>query len=145
MFKKLLTISLAVLVLIGCGKKEVTEDMLIGTWKCQYIDSKLSYKSGDELSPIHSLKIFYVSYIRKNEQLYAIKKDGNNEEELFDFTLRSNETIHPKDGSSMEFESQYNYVSNNEFNHIFEQKHFLPGNDNFEFKVSMTSNCRRDK
>jgi hypothetical protein len=44
--KKFLLISLIGFALIGCGGKEVTEDMLIGDWKCKGSEQTAKWKNG---------------------------------------------------------------------------------------------------
>ncbi|WP_392560033.1 hypothetical protein [Orbus mooreae] len=45
MFKKLLVISITTLVLVGCGKKEVTRSMLFGGWYCNSESTTSNYES----------------------------------------------------------------------------------------------------
>jgi len=141
-----LFIFISVIFFVGCGeKKEVTKDMLIGTWHCEYIDSKLKFKSGHEISPM-DLENFDVTYVKKDNQFYEIKKYKNKEEEkIYKFGNSIKETVPMSDGSIQKADFQFKYISNDEFNEITEVQKSMPNNDNLEFQLNMMLNCKRAK
>ncbi|MWN91336.1 hypothetical protein GQ597_11575, partial [Gilliamella sp. Pra-s65] len=44
--KRILLISLVSLVLFGCKEKKVTEEMLVGDWRCDFAQQIAKWKDG---------------------------------------------------------------------------------------------------
>ncbi|OCG08817.1 hypothetical protein A9G13_01785 [Gilliamella sp. wkB178] len=152
--KKILLVSIIGLVLFGCDKKQVTEDMLIGDWKCMY--KMDTWKNG-----VHSDKIdtwvynrfiddsirqadnINMKFFKKNGQLYrniggeskafnlAIYYDQPEETESY--TIAHTKTIRAID-----------YLSDDKFKiNLIREIHSDIEEDYTKFQMAMT--CDRKK
>lgn len=116
MFKKLLTISVAVLVLTGCGKKEVTEDMLIGSWECVHqtlYDIENTSKDHRNYVINNILEKYEKNSYGMTRQSYTLPP------EKFTF-IRKDERPYRNMDSTTEYKKTYEYiyVSDNEFKYV---------------------------
>lgn len=118
MFKKITAFLLLGLVLFGClpGGKNVTEDMLIGSWTCHYqglynIENTSTDKRNFEINNII--------------QKYEKQKDGSMTLQNYHlppkkFSFKRYEKRHRNFDENIEYDriSEYQYVSDDEFKHV---------------------------
>ncbi|XKM13199.1 hypothetical protein RCS94_09215 [Orbaceae bacterium ac157xtp] len=115
MFKKLLVVSEAVFVLTGCGK-EVTEDMLVGQWKCDY----------KALYDIENTSRDYRNYVINDILNKYEKNDRGMTRQAYtlppeEFTfIRLDDSPYSGVDRTTEYKvtKEYIYVSDNEFKHV---------------------------
>lgn len=117
--KKLLLVSFIGIVLVGCGEKQITSEMLIGEWSCTSSNFNADWKEGKfqtyGVPKIEQVKFKY--YMSDNILMVTSEMDGghprqfdldeirklNNKEEIADY-YKSKENV------------ELNYISNDEYN-----------------------------
>ncbi|WP_392559644.1 hypothetical protein [Orbus mooreae] len=119
MFKKLMVISVSIILLVGCGEKEqVTEDMLLGEWLCKRRVKEYDYNrdaSAFNYSERWQGDPVNITYKKENGVMFYFL-DGNpfNLYE-FEFKIKDIRSSELRDGVIFESYKEYIFISNNEY------------------------------
>lgn len=56
--KRILSVALVCLALLGCGEKKITEEMLVGEWECTISNQEAKWENGvfQDFTPPKSIK-----------------------------------------------------------------------------------------
>lgn len=116
MIKKLLTLSVAALILVGCGKKKVTENMLVGSWVCNQ-QNLYDVENTSKDHRNHEMNDILIKY-EKNGDAMTLQYH-NLPPEKFTF-IRLDERPYGNVDSQIENQRvyEYIYVSDNEFKYV---------------------------
>jgi hypothetical protein len=143
--KKFLLISLIGFALVGCGGKEVTEDMLIGDWECSGSSQYAIWENGefqDYLPAVDSEKLL-VKYFKEGDNFF-VKKPHFEEKIPLDFKEMngSYDKSYPELEISIVGFNKLEYISGDEFKSSFEG--VLTGKE-LKHKTKILSHCTRMK
>ena len=119
--KKLILISLVSIALFGCGEKKVTEEMLIGDWRCNFKEQVAKWKNGlfQDYAPPIDHETSLVTYLKVDNDLFVktpnsfrkIKQYVNKMDGSFEYSIGDMKTV----GFN-----KLEYISDDEFKSISE-------------------------
>ncbi|MWN06514.1 hypothetical protein [Gilliamella sp. Pas-s95] len=141
--KKILLVGLIGVALLGCGKKKVTEEMLIGNWECSSIEQRAKWKNGmfqDYSTSIDHGKSV-VTYLKENDDFF-VKWPGSNEMVKEDFKKLNRSYNSTLNGMRLSGFNRFEYISDNEFKMISELAITQDKKENNE-KSKISMHCTR--
>lgn len=143
--KNLLFIGLIGFTLIGCGEKKVTEEMLIGDWRCDFKEQVAKWKNGvfQDYAPPVDHEASLVTYLKEDDNLFVKLPDSNNKIKQ-DFK-KLNESYENSIGDTkISGFNKLEYISDNEFKWIYENT-IIHDNSEDNAKTKVLTHCTRIK
>lgn len=143
--KRILLISLVSLVLFGCEEKKVTEEMLIGDWRCDFAQQIAKWKNGvfQDYAPPVDHEASLVTYLKEDNDLFVklpdsdrkIKQDFKKLNESYEDSLGDRRIV----GFT-----KLEYISDNEFKLTSESTRTQDKQEDNE-KIKTLMHCTRIK
>ncbi|MWN30858.1 MULTISPECIES: hypothetical protein [unclassified Gilliamella] len=119
--KKILLVGLIGVALFGCGKKKVTEKMLIGNWECSITEQRAKWENGgfqNYSAPIDHGKSV-VTFLKENDDFF-VKWSSTDEIVKEDFKKLNKSFNGFLAGIQFSGFNGFEYISDNEFKMISE-------------------------
>lgn len=119
--KKIALFGLIGFILTGCGEKKVTEEMLIGDWRCNFKEQVAKWKNGlfQDYAPPIDHETSLVTYLKVDNDLFVktpnsfrkIKQYVNKMDGSFEYSIGDMKTVGL---------NKLEYISDDEFKSISE-------------------------
>ena len=149
--KKFLLLSLIGITLVACGKKKITNEMLVGEWSCHYNDLRAPWKDGQFLDYINeqngSVKVHY--YMQDNTLMMSYNDNSDHASPFnLDELLAMNGIEEIVSNLKTKNIVELNYISNDEFNfNEIQEVTYLYGTnaqeENYNVKLKSELSCKR--
>lgn len=119
--KKILLVGLIGVALFGCGKKKVTEEMLIGNWECSTTQQIAKWKKWafEDYSTSIDRGKSVVTFLKENDDFF-VKWPGSDEMVKEDFKNLNRRHNGILAGMKLSSYKRFEYISDNEFKMISE-------------------------
>lgn len=144
--KRIALIGLVSLALFGCGEEKVTEEMLIGDWRCDATKQHEKWENGVlQDNPIIGHGETLVTYLKEDNKLFVKFPNFSDEKIKHDFKKynKSYEEEPMGDKETAGF-SKFEYISNNEFKWSYGYSMSQDEPDsNVKTKVKVLIHCTR--
>lgn len=119
--KKLILMSLVSIALFGCGDKKVTEDMLIGDWRCNFKEQVAKWKNGlfQDYAPPIDHETSLVTYLKEDNDLFVKLPDSDRKIKQYFNKMDGSFEYSIGDMKTFGF-NKLEYISDDEFKSISE-------------------------
>ncbi len=144
--KKLLLSSFVGLVLVGCGEKKVTEEMLIGEWDCTFSGQEAKWENGkfSDYAPLKQDKGMIRYFMKDNTLFFNFGTDTS-----YPYNLKAyyNDSMDIKSNNGVTSKTQktMNYLSPDKFKTTELTEILIDNAPNANRKMNVEINCDRVK